>query len=128
MQVEANGISMHCRIGGPCEDPSAVSTLRQTRSTVTLSHSLATSLNIWGPQTAALASRFRVLRYDTRGHGRTEVPDGAYTLDTLVEDARGLLLSFGHHQDPFPRDHPGRHGGPAACCHVSGDAVEPNPV
>ena len=95
MQVEANGISVHYRIDGPCEDSSAVATLRQTPSTVTLSHSLATSLDMWGPQMAPLASRFRVLRYDTRGHGRTEVPNGPYPLEMLVEDVRGLLLSLG---------------------------------
>src|SRR2546422_8808154 len=43
----------------------------------------------------ALARRYRVLRYDTRGHGGTEAPAGAYTLSQLAEDARALLRALG---------------------------------
>jgi len=43
----------------------------------------------------ALTSRFRVLRYDTRGHGQTEAPRGAYTLEQLADDARALLRALG---------------------------------
>ena len=46
----------------------------------------------------ALTARYRVLRYDTRGHGGTEAPAGAYTLDQLADDARALLQGAGHRQ------------------------------
>jgi 3-oxoadipate enol-lactonase len=48
----------------------------------------------------ALTGRFRVLRYDTRGHGGTDAPKGAYTLDQLADDAKALLVALG-----IPRAH-----------------------
>jgi 3-oxoadipate enol-lactonase len=84
MKIRANGIEMHYVMDGPERAP-----------VVTLSHSLATTLAMWEPQARALARRYRVLRYDTRGHGGTEAPAGAYSLDLLAEDARALLAALG---------------------------------
>ena len=56
-----------------------------------LSHSLGSSLFMWNPQIEALESHFRVFRYDMRGHGESDAPHGAYTLEQLGEDAVGLL-------------------------------------
>jgi 3-oxoadipate enol-lactonase len=56
-----------------------------------LSHALGCNLHMWDPQMTALEGRFRVLRYDTRGHGASDVPAGAYTLEQLVADAAGML-------------------------------------
>ena len=50
---------------------------------------------MWDPQAAVLAQRYRVLRYDTRGHGGSDAPAGAYSLEQLAEDARGLLKALG---------------------------------
>jgi 3-oxoadipate enol-lactonase len=50
---------------------------------------------MWDLQVAVLKSRYRVLRYDTRGHGRTDAPDGPYTLEQLAEDAKALLQTLG---------------------------------
>jgi 3-oxoadipate enol-lactonase len=58
---------------------------------VLLSNSLGSTLAMWDPQVAALAERFRVVRYDTRGHGRSPVPPGPYSLDELVDDVVALL-------------------------------------
>ena len=58
---------------------------------VMLSNSLGTRLEMWDPQMQALTERYRVLRYDSRGHGRSEAPDGPYTIDMLADDALGLL-------------------------------------
>ena len=80
MFITANGIRVHYTLNGPAGAP-----------VVMLSHSLATNLAMWEPQVAALAARYRVLRYDTRGHGGTEAPEGPYALDLLAEDARALL-------------------------------------
>jgi 3-oxoadipate enol-lactonase len=60
-------------------------------SVVMLSHSLGSSLHMWDPQMAVLEAKHRVLRYDTRGHGASDAPEGAYTLDQLVEDVVALL-------------------------------------
>jgi 3-oxoadipate enol-lactonase len=46
---------------------------------------------MWEPQMQALAGRFRVVRYDSRGHGRSEVTPGPYTIAMLANDAVGLL-------------------------------------
>jgi len=46
---------------------------------------------MWDAQAAALKSRYRVVRYDQRGHGETDAPGGRYPFDTLVADAVALL-------------------------------------
>lgn len=89
MRIIANGISINYTLEGPASG-----------AVVTLSHSLATNLSMWGPQIPALTSRYRVLRYDTRGHGGTDAPEGPYSLDELAEDARALLQALG-----IPRTH-----------------------
>jgi 3-oxoadipate enol-lactonase len=60
-----------------------------------LSCSLATTLELWDDNVAALTSRYRILRYDHRGHGRSPVPDGPYTVEELAEDALELLDQLG---------------------------------
>jgi 3-oxoadipate enol-lactonase len=62
---------------------------------VVLSNSLGTAMDMWSAQVAALAARFRVLRYDTRGHGRSDVPAGAYGLDRLGRDVLDLMDALG---------------------------------
>ena len=84
MKITANGISMHYTLEGAENAP-----------VITLSHSLATDLTMWEPQMGSLLKPYRVLRYDTRGHGRTETPQGPYSLDILAEDALGLLKALG---------------------------------
>lgn len=56
-----------------------------------LSNSLGTTLDMWLPQMAALTEHFRVLRYDTRGHGQSEVTPGPYTIAQLGGDVVALL-------------------------------------
>ena len=68
---------------------------------VTFSHSLATHMGMWDAQAAAMSSRYGVLRYDTRGHGGSDVPAGPYTFPQLVEDARALLSCLGVHRTHF---------------------------
>ena len=62
---------------------------------VTLSHSLACNLSMWDEQAKLLARSFKVLRYDTRGHGGSSAPAGPYTLDQLAEDAKALFAALG---------------------------------
>jgi 3-oxoadipate enol-lactonase len=56
-----------------------------------LSNALGTTRELWRPQLAALASRFLVVGYDTRGHGLSEVTADGYTLDRLGADAVAIL-------------------------------------
>lgn len=79
MKIRANGIGINYEItgSGPCW--------------VTLSHSLACDLGMWAPQMAALTARYTVLRFDTRGHGGSDAPSGAYTLEQMADDVIGLL-------------------------------------
>jgi 3-oxoadipate enol-lactonase len=90
MQVASNGSTFHCRIDGPSDGPWVV-----------LAHGLATDLSMWNELTEALKDRYRVLRYDARGHGGSAATAGDYTLDLLVADAVGLLDALGIAQCHF---------------------------
>ncbi|MGH8764790.1 MAG: 3-oxoadipate enol-lactonase, partial [Burkholderiales bacterium] len=59
------------------------------------SHSLACSVRMWDPQVEALQGSYRVLTYDTRGHGASEAPRGAYSLEMLADDLKALLDALG---------------------------------
>lgn len=78
MKVKANGIEIHYEVEG--EGP-----------WVTMSHSLACNLHMWDEQMPVLTKKFKVLRFDTRGHGQSDAPAGDYTLEQLADDAKGLL-------------------------------------
>ena len=80
MKTRANGIEVNYEIHG-----------REGAPWLVLSHSLACSVRMWDPQIAALKDRFRILAYDTRGHGATEAPRSAYTLEMLADDLFFLL-------------------------------------
>ncbi|HEX2377255.1 MAG TPA: 3-oxoadipate enol-lactonase [Gaiellales bacterium] len=60
-----------------------------------LVNSLGTALDLWEPQVAPLAARFRLIRYDQRGHGGTPAPEGPYTIAALAGDAIELLDRVG---------------------------------
>ncbi len=62
---------------------------------LTLSHSLAASNAMWDAQLPALTRHFRVLRIDTRGHGRSSAPPGPYSLEGLADDVHGLFRELG---------------------------------
>lgn len=83
MKISANGIAFNCAVDGPEGAPWLV-----------FSHSLGANLTMWDAQMPVVASDYRVLRCDTRGHGGTDVPGGAYSLDMLVGDVVGLFDHF----------------------------------
>ncbi|MEX2616415.1 MAG: alpha/beta fold hydrolase [Alphaproteobacteria bacterium] len=82
--VHANGITFNCRIDGQEGAPWLI-----------FSNSLATDLTLWDNQAALLGDRFRILRYDTRGHGRTEATAPPYSFELLTGDAVGLMDALG---------------------------------
>ncbi|MBO9327974.1 3-oxoadipate enol-lactonase [Achromobacter xylosoxidans] len=63
--------------------------------TLILSNSIGTTLHMWDAQIPALSRRFRVLRYDFRGHGASSVPAGPYSLDRLGRDVVELMDGLG---------------------------------
>lgn len=65
---------------------------------VLLSSALGSSLAMWDPQAEPLSERYRVVRYDLRGHGRSPVPPGPYRLTDLADDALGVLDRLGVEQ------------------------------
>lgn len=68
---------------------------REDRPVLVLSHSIGTDHGMWAPQVPDLLLHFRVLRYDTRGHGASEAPGGDYTMERLGRDVLGLLDVLG---------------------------------
>lgn len=82
MKTSANGMDINYTIEG--EGP-----------WLALSHSLACNLHMWDEEAKRLSKRYKVLRYDTRGHGASSAPAGAYTLDLLADDLHGLLAALG---------------------------------
>jgi 3-oxoadipate enol-lactonase len=58
---------------------------------VTLSHALGNNLSLWDGQVDLLKDRFRILRYDHRGHGGSSAPPGPYSFNNLMVDAVALL-------------------------------------
>lgn len=81
--AEAHGIKIEYRFDG-----------EETAPVLALSHSLGADHSMWAPQAAAFARKFRVLRYDTRGHGSTDVTPGPYAIEMLARDLLGLLDSL----------------------------------
>jgi 3-oxoadipate enol-lactonase len=84
MKTVANGVTIRYDIEGPINAP-----------VVTLSHSLAANLHLWDAQAASLRDRYRVLRYDVRGHGGSSVPPAPYTLEQMADDLHGLMQVLG---------------------------------
>ncbi|MGG1947862.1 alpha/beta fold hydrolase [Trinickia sp. NRRL B-1857] len=68
---------------------------REGAPVLMLSNSIATSLHMWDGVMPDLARHFRVLRYDTRGHGASDAPGGAYSIDRLGRDVVELLDALG---------------------------------
>lgn len=80
----ANGVRHYYRLEG-IED----------RPVLVLSHSISTDHGMWQPQMPDLLRHFRVLRYDTRGHGASDSPPGDYSVEQLGRDALALIDHLG---------------------------------
>jgi 3-oxoadipate enol-lactonase len=62
--------------------------------TLILSNSLGAGVDMWAPQRAALEQHYRVIGYDTRGHGQSGTPDGAYSFSDLTADVIAVMDHF----------------------------------
>jgi len=118
VSVDGTHVTLHHRVDG---DPTAPA--------VVLGPSIGTRLAMWEPQVEALAQRWRVIRFDTRGHGGSPVPNGPYTVEDLAGDVVALLDELGVDQFAFAGnslggtigqqlavDHPDRVRSLVLCC------------
>src|SRR5262245_4633775 len=78
--LETHGFRCHYRVDGHESAPAIVFT-----------NSLGATLSMWDEQIPALIDRYRVIRYDSRGHGQSSAPGGAYTIAELASDVLALL-------------------------------------
>jgi 3-oxoadipate enol-lactonase len=78
--AELKNARIHYELAGPEKAPVLV-----------FSNSLGTDLTMWDAQMPEVAKKFRVLRYDKRGHGQSSAPPGPYTIEQLGRDALALL-------------------------------------
>ena len=85
-----NRISLHYQLEG-----------HETLPVVMLCNSLGSTLEMWDPQMAILLTRYRVLRYDSRGHGKSTIAQGPYSIEQLGRDACALLDQLGIHKVDF---------------------------
>jgi 3-oxoadipate enol-lactonase len=80
MLVATNGIKLNVDIEG-----------KEGAPWVVLSHALANNLSLWDDVVANLRDRYRIMRYDHRGHGQSPAVAGPYTFPMLIDDAIGLF-------------------------------------
>jgi 3-oxoadipate enol-lactonase len=82
--INADGCVIHAELTGPEDAP-----------VLMLSNSLGTNLHMWDDQVAPFTRHFRLLRYDRRGHGRSGVPAGPYSMERLGRDVLAVLDGLG---------------------------------
>lgn len=78
--ADLSDVQIHFSLTGPDDAPVLV-----------LSNSLGANFSMWDPQLRPLNARFRLLRYDTRGHGQSSVTPGPYNIELLANDVLHLL-------------------------------------
>jgi 3-oxoadipate enol-lactonase len=88
--AKAGDLRVHYLFGGAAGAP-----------VLAFSNSLGADLSMWEPQMLELKKRFRVLRYDTRGHGRTSVTESPYEIEQLARDVLRLLDALGFRRAHF---------------------------
>jgi 3-oxoadipate enol-lactonase len=80
MQARIKDVVIQYELEGPEDAPC-----------VTMSHSLASNLELWDLQLPVLRDAYRILRFDTRGHGGSSAPRGPYSMEMLAADVIALL-------------------------------------
>ncbi len=80
MLTMSDGCALHYRFDG-----------ESSRPVLMFSNSLGATIDMWDTQVPALTEHFHVLRYDNRGHGASDVPEGPYTIERIARDAKELI-------------------------------------
>jgi len=78
--IKSGDARIHYALDGPTESPVLV-----------FSNSLGANISMWEAQVSELTKKFRVLRYDTRGHGQSSSSPGPYSIEQLGRDVIALL-------------------------------------
>jgi 3-oxoadipate enol-lactonase len=78
--IDTPNVRIHYQLDGPEDGPPLM-----------FSNSLGTNLSLWDAQLPIVARHFRVLRYDSRGHGQSSVPQAEYSVEQLARDVIALL-------------------------------------
>ena len=78
--VNADGCPIYVEVEGPERAP-----------VLMLSNSLGTTLHMWDRQVAPFTQHFRLVRYDRRGHGKSAVSPGPYSMERFGRDALAIL-------------------------------------
>jgi 3-oxoadipate enol-lactonase len=79
-----DGAKLNVRVEGPEGAP-----------VVVLAHSLGGSIGLWDETAAELSKRYRVIRYDARGHGGSGAPGGDYSVEMMAKDALAVMDALG---------------------------------
>jgi 3-oxoadipate enol-lactonase len=82
--IQSQGCPIHVEVEGPATAPALM-----------LCNSLGTDLHMWDAQAPAFAKEFRLVRYDRRGHGKSGVPKGPYSMEMLGRDALAVMDGLG---------------------------------
>lgn len=82
--AERDGVKLFYTIDGPDNAPSLL-----------LSNSLGTTHKLWDPQLAAFTAKYRVIRYDRRGHGRSDSRPGPCSIEDLENEALTIMDAAG---------------------------------
>ena len=82
--INADNCTIHVEVEGPEHAP-----------VLMLSNSLGTNLHMWDDQVAPFTRHFRLVRYDRRGHGKSSVPKGPYSMDRFGRDVLAILDGLG---------------------------------
>lgn len=82
--INADGCTIHVEVEGP-----------QSAPVLMLSNSLGTNMHMWDDQMPAFTRHFRLVRFDRRGHGKSSVPKGPYSIERLGRDALAVLDGLG---------------------------------
>jgi 3-oxoadipate enol-lactonase len=85
MKIDREGVILHARVDG---------TDTSTAPTLVFANSLGTTLHMWDGIVPLLPAGLRIIRYDKRGHGQSDVPDNPYTMGALVSDAATVCDAF----------------------------------
>jgi 3-oxoadipate enol-lactonase len=82
--IQSDGCRLNAQVEGPERAP-----------VLMLCNSLGTDLHMWDDQVKAITERFRLVRYDRRGHGKSEAPKGPYNMEMLGRDALAVMDAMG---------------------------------
>ena len=78
--LDINGVDVHVAVDGPENAPA-----------LTFAHALSLDLRSFGPQVAAFRDKYKVVRLDLRGHGKSDVGGGPFSIEDLAGDVAGVL-------------------------------------